>query len=45
MIAEFIYSASASDGRTFDVPACFIWRVEHGLITHARDYLGTLSTP
>ncbi|ABK71264.1 nuclear transport factor 2 family protein [Mycolicibacterium smegmatis] len=45
VIAEFIYSASASDGRTFDVPACFIWRVEQGLITHARDYLGTLSTP
>lgn len=44
VIAEFTYDGKTAEGTTFDVAACFIWRVRDGLIVSARDYLGALPT-
>ena len=44
VIAEFIYDGTTVSGTTFDVSACFIWRVRDGLVVRSHDYLGALPT-
>ncbi|MFI9504164.1 nuclear transport factor 2 family protein [Nocardia sp. NPDC052566] len=39
VIGEFVYDGIGSDGESFEMAACFVWRVRDGLIVESHDYL------